>query len=137
MKFTKDKCLVFDKNGSKIMQGSRSKNHCYLLESSDLKVLLTKEDLLHVWHNRLGHVNVQTLVKLSSTGAVRGLPKLNSKSKLICGDCAKGKQTKTTHKAVEQLSSSKCLELLHMDLIVPTEVESIGGKRYILVIVDD
>ena len=31
----------------------------------------------------------------------------------------------------------KMLELLHVDLIVPTRIESLGGKRYIMVIVDD
>ena len=99
--------------------------------------LITKDDQTQLWHNRLGHINIQSLMKLSSTGAVRGLPKISNSSKLICGDCAKGKQTHAVHKLSEQLSTNKCLELIHMDLMGPTEVESIGGKRYILVVVDD
>ena len=35
------------------------------------------------------------------------------------------------------ITTSRCLELLHVDLIRPTRIESLGGKRHITVIVDD
>ncbi|GJU07860.1 retrovirus-related pol polyprotein from transposon TNT 1-94 [Tanacetum coccineum] len=35
------------------------------------------------------------------------------------------------------VSMTRCLELLHMDLLVPSSVRSYGGNRYTLVIVDD
>ena len=35
------------------------------------------------------------------------------------------------------ISTSRCLELLHVNLIGPTRTESLGGKRYIMAIVDD
>ena len=35
------------------------------------------------------------------------------------------------------ISKSDCLELLHVDLMGPTRIESLGGKWYIMVIVDD
>ena len=34
-------------------------------------------------------------------------------------------------------ATSRCLELLHVDLMGPTRIESLGGKRCIMVIVDD
>ena len=34
-------------------------------------------------------------------------------------------------------TTSHCLELFHVDLIGPIRTESLGGKRYIMVIVDD
>ena len=34
-------------------------------------------------------------------------------------------------------ATSKPLELLRLDLIGPTRIESLGGKRYIMVVVDD
>ena len=34
-------------------------------------------------------------------------------------------------------ATSRCLELLHVDLMGPIRTESLGGKRYIMVIVDD
>ncbi|GKF22088.1 retrovirus-related pol polyprotein from transposon TNT 1-94, partial [Tanacetum coccineum] len=35
------------------------------------------------------------------------------------------------------VSTTRCLELLHMDLFGPSSVRSYGGNRYTLVIVDD
>jgi len=55
----------------------------------------------------------------------------------ICGSCQLGKQTRAAHKKTSGIHTSKNLELLHMDLMGPTRTASLGGKRYILVIVDD
>jgi len=55
----------------------------------------------------------------------------------ICGECQIGKQTRMSHPRLEHQVTSKILELLHMDLMGPMQVESIGGKRYVLVVVDD
>ena len=35
------------------------------------------------------------------------------------------------------IATSRCLELLHVDLMGPKRTESLGGKRYIMIIVDD
>ena len=48
-----------------------------------------------------------------------------------------GKQTKAIHHKVNVIATSRCLELLHVDLMGPTRTGSLGGKRYIMVIVDD
>ena len=48
-----------------------------------------------------------------------------------------GKQTKVSHHKVNVIANARCLELLHVDLMGPTRTESLGGKRYIMVIVDD
>ncbi|GJS54222.1 hypothetical protein Tco_0627584 [Tanacetum coccineum] len=49
----------------------------------------------------------------------------------------KGKQAHASHKAKNVVSTTRCLELLHMDLFAPSAVRSYGGNRYTLVIVDD
>nr|GEV48652.1 retrovirus-related Pol polyprotein from transposon TNT 1-94 [Tanacetum cinerariifolium] len=51
--------------------------------------------------------------------------------------CAMGKSTKKTHKPKSEDTNQEKLYLLHMDLCGPMRVESINGKKYILVIVDD
>ena len=38
---------------------------------------------------------------------------------------------------VKHLITSRVLELLHMDLMDPMQIESIGGKKYVFVCVDD
>nr|GEY46515.1 putative ribonuclease H-like domain-containing protein [Tanacetum cinerariifolium] len=48
-----------------------------------------------------------------------------------------GKSTKKTHKPKSEDTNQEKLYLLHMDLCGPMRVESIDGKKYILVIVDD
>nr|GEW82969.1 retrovirus-related Pol polyprotein from transposon TNT 1-94 [Tanacetum cinerariifolium] len=49
----------------------------------------------------------------------------------------KGKQAHASHKAKNVVSTTRCLELLHVDLFGPSAVRSYGGNRYTLVIVDD
>nr|GEZ14782.1 hypothetical protein [Tanacetum cinerariifolium] len=70
-------------------------------------------------------------------GLVRGLPKLKFEKDHICLACAMGKSTKKTHKPKSEDTNQEKLYLLHMDLCGPMRVESVNGKKYILVIVDD
>ena len=56
---------------------------------------------------------------------------------MVCGPCQLGKYTKSKHLGTQTSATSKPLELLHLDLMGPTRTESLGGKRYILVMVDD
>ena len=48
-----------------------------------------------------------------------------------------GKHTKAKHSSTQTLATSRPLELLHLDLMGPTRTESLGGKRYIMVVIDD
>nr|GFA25770.1 hypothetical protein [Tanacetum cinerariifolium] len=51
--------------------------------------------------------------------------------------CAMGKSTKKTHKPKSEDTNQEKLYLLHMDLYGPMRIESVNGKKYILIIVDD
>nr|GEZ78841.1 hypothetical protein [Tanacetum cinerariifolium] len=55
----------------------------------------------------------------------------------LCSACAMGKSTKKSHKPKSEGTNQEKLYLLHMDLCGPMRVESVKGKKYILVIVDD
>ena len=48
-----------------------------------------------------------------------------------------GKQIKASHHKVNVIATSRCLELLHVDLMGPKKPKSLGGKRYIMLIIDD
>nr|GEY29777.1 uncharacterized mitochondrial protein AtMg00810-like [Tanacetum cinerariifolium] len=52
-------------------------------------------------------------------------------------DLLTGKSTKKTHKPKSEDTNQEKLYLLHMDLCGPMRIESVNGKKYILVIVDD
>ena len=57
--------------------------------------------------------------KIVSENAIVGLPKLEIVEGKICGDFQVGKQVKKSHKMVQHLTTSRVLELLHMDLMGP------------------
>ncbi|GJX94906.1 retrovirus-related pol polyprotein from transposon TNT 1-94 [Tanacetum coccineum] len=89
-----------------------------------------------LWHRRLGHANMRLIQSLASKELVRNLPKLKF-DQHFCDACKIGKQAHVSHKAKNIVSTTRCLELLHMDLFGPSTVRSYRGNRYTLVIVDD
>jgi len=54
----------------------------------------------------------------------------------LCEACQKGKQVKDSFQS-KNVSTSKPLELLHIDLFGPSRTMGLGGTYYGLVIVDD
>ncbi len=68
---------------------------------------------------------------------IESLPKLNTQSDIVCEACAKGKQIKSFFKSKIEVSTSRPLKLLHMDLFGPISTASLSGKYYGYVIVDD
>ena len=77
------------------------------------------------------------MAKVSKLEAVVGLPKFGKVEKIVCGPSRLGKQTKSSHLTVNVIATSRPLELLHVDLMGPIRIESLGGKRYIMVVVGD
>lgn len=77
------------------------------------------------------------MLKLSKKSYVHGLPSLSGKPEGVCGACQIGKQTRTAHNATKFIGTNRILKLMHMDLVGPMSTHSIGGKKYILVLVDD
>ena len=75
--------------------------------------------------------------KVSKLEAVVSLLKFGKVEKNVCGPCQLGKQTKSSHPKINVVATSRPLELLHVNLMGPTRTESMGGKRYIMVVVDD
>ncbi|KAK1687097.1 hypothetical protein QYE76_047945 [Lolium multiflorum] len=60
----------------------------------------------------------------------------NSKGKVL-GACVAGKQLKKKHPIKSIVTTSRPLELLHLDLFGPSHYDTLGGSKYGLVIVDD
>ena len=104
--------------------------------SRDKLCLTSLDDSSNLWHRRLGHANMRLIQSLSSKDLVRNLPKLKY-DQHFCDACKIGKQVHSSHKAKNMVSTSRCLELMHMDLFGPSAIHSYGGNFYTLVIVDD
>nr|GEV83101.1 Gag-Pol polyprotein [Tanacetum cinerariifolium] len=90
-----------------------------------------------LWHRRLSHLNVDTVNLLSKNDIVIGLPKLKFVKDHLCSSCELGKAKRKSFPTKSTPSSKRRLQLLHMDLCGPIRVESINGKKYVLVVVDD
>ena len=106
--------------------------------TSSALCLFAKGDKGWLWHRRLAHVNMRTLQSLQKGGHILGLKEDVSFCKdRVCRACVQGKMHGAPHKAKTTISTTRCLELLHVDLFGPPSHESLGGKKYCLVIVDD
>ncbi|GJW24104.1 retrovirus-related pol polyprotein from transposon TNT 1-94 [Tanacetum coccineum] len=78
-----------------------------------------------------------TLERIGSNNLVRGLPMLKYDKDHLCPSCQLGKSKKTSHPLKAENTNTEVLHTLHMDLCGPMRTESINGKKYVLVIVDD
>ncbi|GKC59225.1 retrovirus-related pol polyprotein from transposon TNT 1-94, partial [Tanacetum coccineum] len=127
------------KDGKFIGRGIRKKG-LYVMKlgnnTKDKICLAMIDENSTLWHRRLGHAKMRLIQSLASKELVRNLPKLRF-DQHFCDACKIGKQAHICHKAKNIVSTTRCLELLHMDLFGPSIVRSYGGNRYTLVIVDD
>nr|GEX04714.1 copia protein [Tanacetum cinerariifolium] len=114
-------------------------------KNNDKKIRLTKHipssgnttTKSWLWHRHLSHLNFGAINHLARQGLVRGLPKLKFEKDHLCLACTMGKSMKKSHKPKSKDTNQEKLHLLHMDLCGPMRVESVNGKKYILVIVND
>ncbi|GJZ06030.1 retrovirus-related pol polyprotein from transposon TNT 1-94 [Tanacetum coccineum] len=80
---------------------------------------------------------VQGTITIKRNNIVNGLLKLKFVKDHLCSSCELGKAKRKSFHTKTTPSSKRRLQLLHMDLCGPMRVESINGKKYVLVIVDD
>ena len=97
-----------------------STSSAYMLESSN------------VWHGRLGHVNYDTLRRLIN---MECLPNFKIDPNHKCEICVESKLTRTSFQSIER--SSEPLELIHSDICDLKFIQTRGGKKYFLTLIDD
>ena len=136
VRFTKDKCIVLDQEYQHIMERNRSLDNCYLLVSSSTCLNTVPNDT-SLWHRWMGHVSYKSLIDTIVAEAIKGFPNLKGELERMCKPCQLGKQVRTPHLESQLGSTTKVLELVHMDLMGPMQVERIAEKRYSYVCVDD
>jgi transposase InsO family protein len=62
---------------------------------------------------------------------------LKFESDLVCAPCHHGKMITASHSSVNIVMTEHPGQLLHIDTVGPSRVRFMGGKWYVLVIVDD
>nr|GEZ11204.1 retrovirus-related Pol polyprotein from transposon TNT 1-94 [Tanacetum cinerariifolium] len=141
--FRRDACFIRNLEGVDLLKGDRSTNLytinlnemasaspiCLMARASSTKSLL--------WHQRLSHLNFDTINDLARNDLVAGLLKFKYHKEHLCPSCEQGKSKRPSHPPKPVPNSRQRLHLLHMDLCGPMRIASIKGKRYVLVIVDD
>ena len=80
---------------------------------------------------------MRRISQINKRNLVRGLPNLKFSLDALCEACQKGKFAKPPFKAKNVVSTSRPLELLHIDLFGPVKIAFVSGKKYGLLIVDD
>ncbi|GJX63731.1 retrovirus-related pol polyprotein from transposon TNT 1-94, partial [Tanacetum coccineum] len=112
------------KDGKVIGRGIRKKG-LYVMKlgnkPKDQICLATFDENSTLWHRRLGHANMRLIQWLASKELVRNIPKLKF-DQHFCDASKIRKQAHASHKAKNIVSTTRCLELLHMDLFGPSVI---------------
>jgi transposase InsO family protein len=118
-------------------------DNIYLVDfsSNDARLstcLFTKSSKGWLWHKILTHVGMNQLKKLMKHDLVIGLNNdIIFENNKLCSACQVGKQVGNTHPTKSVMSTSRPLELVHMDLFGPTTYRSVGENSNSLVVVND
>ncbi|WVZ89713.1 hypothetical protein U9M48_036079 [Paspalum notatum var. saurae] len=109
-------------------------SHLYLVDFSEMKTssttsLFSKSSLGWLWHRRIAYIGMSQLKKVVKKGMVTGVKDVTFEKDKLCSACQAGKQVASHHPMKTCVSTSKPLQLLHMDLFGPTTYESIGGNK--------
>jgi hypothetical protein len=140
--FTDKGVTVFRRNdGSFVFKGVlRGKLYLvnFIPEEVELdRCLIAKTNLGWLWHRRLAHVGIRNLHKLQNDGHILGLTNIIFKKDRPCRACQARNQVGVHHLAKNIMTTTKPLEMLHMDLFGPVAYISICGNKYGLIIVVD
>lgn len=79
-------------------------------------------DETKLWHTKLGYLNLRSMRKIFFENTIIGLHNIKIEEGKLRGGFHIGKHTKISHKKVQYLTTSKVLELLHMDLMGPMQL---------------
>nr|GEW90101.1 hypothetical protein [Tanacetum cinerariifolium] len=141
--FRRNACFVRNLEGVDLLKGDRSTNlytiNLHEMASASPICLMARASSTKswLWHQRLSHLNFDTINDLARNDLVSGLPKFKYHKEHLCPSCEQGKRKRASHPPKPVPNSRQRLHLLHIDFCGPMRIASINGKRYVLVIVDD
>jgi hypothetical protein len=140
--FTDKGVIVFRRSDGSFAFKGVLRGKLYLLDFIPEEVeldrcLITKTNMGWLWHRRLAHIGMRNLHKLQKDDHNFGLTNIIFEKDRPCGACQAKKQFGTHHHAKNIITTTRPLEMLHMDLFGPVAYISIGGNKYGLIIIDD
>nr|GEZ86337.1 retrovirus-related Pol polyprotein from transposon TNT 1-94 [Tanacetum cinerariifolium] len=141
--FRRNTYFVRNLKGVDLLKGDRSTNlytinlHEMAFASPICLMAHASSTKSWLWHQRLSHLNFDTINDLARNDLVLGLVKFKYNKEHLCPSCEQGKSKKASHPPKLVTNLRQRLHLLHMDLCGPMRIASINGKRYVLVIVEN
>nr|GEZ66461.1 retrovirus-related Pol polyprotein from transposon TNT 1-94 [Tanacetum cinerariifolium] len=120
--FRRNACFVRNLEGVDLLKGDRSTNlytiNLYEMASASPICLMARASSTKswLWHQRLSHLNLDTINYLTRNDLVAGLPKFKYYKEHLCPSCEQGKSKRASHPPKLVPNSRQRLHLLHMDL---------------------
>nr|GEU51889.1 retrovirus-related Pol polyprotein from transposon TNT 1-94 [Tanacetum cinerariifolium] len=133
--FRRNACFIINLEGVDLLLGNRTTNlytiNLHEMASASPICLMTRVSSTKswLWHQRLSHLNFDTINDLAKKDLVFGLPKFKYHKEHLCPSCEQGKSKRASHPPKPVPNSRQRLHLLHMDLYGPMRIVSINGKR--------
>ena len=137
--FSKERAVVKDRHGNIKMVAVREGNLFYIQNQTPLAMATDRppDSVIDTWHKRLVHINKPALLDMNKNKLALGLNLKNPRDTgKPCKTCILRKLTAVPFKPREEKSAEK-LNLIHSDVCGPMRVNSIGGARYFLTMIDD
>ncbi|GMF38598.1 unnamed protein product [Phytophthora fragariaefolia] len=132
-------CTIRDSNDN-IVATAAEKRDLWCLSSPPMgsaNFAKVRTSTLHIWHQRLGHVNYQDILRMVDKGLVWGITLGNRKAE-FCMSCSEAKQTKRAQPSEDTSASSPTDEVgavIGMDLKTDLTPDRLGHK-HILTMID-
>nr|GFA77690.1 hypothetical protein [Tanacetum cinerariifolium] len=123
--FRRNTCFIRDIDGVDFLKGNRSTNLCtinlYDMASASPICLMARATPTKswLWHQRLSHLNFDTINDLAKNDLFSGLPNFKYDKEHLCSSCEQGKSKRASHPPKPIPNSKQRLHLLHMDLCGP------------------
>ncbi|GJX16296.1 retrovirus-related pol polyprotein from transposon TNT 1-94 [Tanacetum coccineum] len=119
--FRRNTCFVRTLEGVDLLKGNRSTNlytiNLHEMASASPICLMARATSTKswLWHQRLSHLNFDTINDLAKNDLVTGLPKFKYHKEHLCPSCEQGKSKRASHPPKPVPNSKQRLHLLHMD----------------------
>nr|GEY66386.1 retrovirus-related Pol polyprotein from transposon TNT 1-94 [Tanacetum cinerariifolium] len=132
--FRRNTCFIRDLDGVDLLKGNRSINlytiNLYDIASASPICLMARATPTKswLWHQRLSHLNFDTINDLAKNDLVSGLPKFKYAKEHICPSCEQRKSKRASYPPKPVPNLKQRLHLLHTDLCGLMRFTSINGK---------
>ncbi|GKB79371.1 retrovirus-related pol polyprotein from transposon TNT 1-94, partial [Tanacetum coccineum] len=133
--FRRNTCFVKNLEGVDLLKGNRTTNlytiNLHEMASASPICLMARATSTKswLWHQRLSHLNFDTINDLAKNDLVTGLPKFKYHKEHLCPSCEQGKSKRASHPPKPVPNSKQRLHLLHMDLCGLMRIASINRKQ--------